>query len=62
MNPTSGCRMSEEQEEPQQNLALQHSLIMHAIQFSDYFQGSRTPPVFLVHDYFCRQGTVAMEV
>lgn len=62
MTQTIDCRMLEEQEEPQQNLALQHSLIMHAIQFSDYFQGSRTPPVFLVHDYFCRQGTVAMEV
>lgn len=39
MNQMPDCKMLEEQEEPQQNLALQYSLIMHAIQFSDYFQG-----------------------
>lgn len=53
MNQTFDCSMLKIQEEPV-SAALAH----YAIQFSDYFQGF----VFLVHDYFCCQGTVAMEV
>lgn len=44
----------------QQNLSLQPRSLCHSIFW--LFSRLRTPSIFLVDSYFCRQGTVAMEV